>query len=183
MSFGLGKAAAAGANATGRTTTAAAAAIDGNTPWVAAADGDLDLLQLSLQQLNLPLHAADADQGYTLLQGAASYSQLHVLHYLLQSSQSSQPTSAVNIVNAVDRDGDSALHYANTDAAAKVLVDAGIDITIRNSAGCTALEAKQLELQELLDDADDDDDADEDVDVVQAKGVIAYLSSLLQIQQ
>lgn len=142
------------------------AAIDSSTPWVAAADGNLPLLQTSLQQLQLSVSAADTAQGYTLLMAAASYSQLHVLDYLLANQVE---------LNAVDHDGDSALHYASTHEAAAKLVAAGVDRSRTNATHLTALQAKQAEYEEMKQDPDFDH---EDIDSIQLKGTIDYLLTL-----
>jgi len=161
MSFGLGQ--------QQRQQATLFAPVDSSTPWVAAADGNLPLLQHALQQLNLPITATDSN-GYTLLQAAASYSQMAVLTWVLEQE------AAPSFVNAVDQDGDSALHYASTATAAQFLVErAHTSTAIQNAAGLTALQAKKQELQELLEDEDTEDD---DVDVLHLKGIIEYLESL-----
>lgn len=155
-------------------TAAAAAAteepVEPGTPWIAAADGKLALLQASLEQLQLPLSVAD-ENGYTLLQAAASYGQLPVLQWIL-----SQTTCTASLVNAVDQEGDSALHYAGTVEAAKVLVQVGnINVALANGQGKTALQAKLEELQQLMDDEDEDSDSE---DTENLKKQIEYLSDL-----
>ena len=139
--------------------------IDASTPWVAAADGNLPLLQASLAKLELGVGSKD-QSGYTLLQAAASYSQIVVLQWILAQN--------VNIQD-VDCDGDSALHYASTMEACKILVENGIDIQIRNSSGHTALATKQLELNELMEDEDYEEN---DPDSVTLKKLVDYLVSL-----
>jgi hypothetical protein len=140
--------------------------IDASTPWMAAADGNVELLKAALEHLCLSPSAAD-EQGYTLLQAAASYGQLRVVSWLLSSSQ---PAS----INAVDHEGDTALHYATTLDAAKFLLESGIDPTIRNREGKTALESKRDELQEAMDDDDYDED---DEDVTSLRSLVTYLSN------
>jgi hypothetical protein len=170
MSFGLGQQQSSSPPTNSQSTDP----IDSSTPWVAAADGNLPLLQRSLQILNLDFHRAD-ENGYTLLMAAASYSQLPVLQWLLQ--QAAQNSSTAVVTNAVDNDGDSALHHASSAEAAKMLIQHGIDTSIRNAAGLTALESKQNELEELMENEDMEDD---DADTVSLRGVIEYLSSLPQ---
>src|SRR5687767_11694591 len=92
-SFGLGRSNNNNANSD----------IDSSTPWVAASEGNVALLQSSLAALQLPLSVAD-ENGYTLLQAAASYNQMEVLSFLFSNG-------GVN-VDAVDNDGDSVLHHA-----------------------------------------------------------------------
>jgi hypothetical protein len=148
--------------------------VDASTPWVAAADGNLPLLQHALQQLNLPVTATD-ENGYTLLQAAASYSQIPIVTWILEQAPNS-PEQRNVLINAVDHDGDSALHYASTAHVAMFLLEqAGIDPGLVNASGCTALQAKTTELEELLQDEDTEDD---DVDVVHLKEMIAYLQSV-----
>mmetsp|Transcript_12843 Transcript_12843/g.20187 ORF Transcript_12843/g.20187 Transcript_12843/m.20187 type:complete len:162 (+) Transcript_12843:173-658(+) len=141
--------------------------IDSSTPWVAASEGNLALLQTSLTKLNLPPSAAD-ENGYTLVHAAASYNQIAVLQHLLASGQ-------VN-VHAADNDGDSSLHYAGNVQACKLLVEVGgANPQQVNGANKTALQAKQEELKEMMEDEDVEDD-DEDLEIL--KGVVAYLTSL-----
>ena len=56
--------------------------IDDSTPWVAASDGDLDLLKKSLRTLRLNAGATDHN-GYTLIHAAASYSQLEIIKWII----------------------------------------------------------------------------------------------------
>ena len=138
------------------------------------------MLQSALQTLSLPVTTAD-ENGYTLLMAAASYGQLPVLQWVWQQQQQQQQesdsTTSNTFVNAVDQDGDSALHYATTVAAAEFLIQqAGIDVMIRNtSSGKTALESKQADLEEMMADEDEYDEDDEETK--QLKQVIEYLSS------
>ncbi|CAB9503882.1 Ankyrin Repeat [Seminavis robusta] len=146
--------------------------IEAGTPWIAAADGKLSLLQTSLQRLQLPVTAAD-ETGYTLLQAAASYGQLPVLQWIL-----SQIHADPNGINAVDHEGDSALHYAGTAEAARMLVEVGrINVGLVNRQGKTALQQKQEELQQLLDDEDEDSDSE---DVESLKKQVEFLTQLQQ---
>lgn len=159
--FGLGSASAAASDQP----------IDNSTPWVAAADGNLALVQSSLTTLNLPASAAD-ENGYTLLQAAASYSHMNILQWLL-----SQNVDA----NAVDNEGDTALYYASTAEAARILIEvAKVDQTIRNQAGRTALQSKRDELEEMQLDEDYDED---NQDAVNLRSVIGYLSSVSSVAQ
>ena len=168
-SFGLGQQQSSGAD-----IAAHQQPVDSSTPWVAAADGNLPLLQHALRQLNLPITATD-ENGYTLLQAAASYSQIPIVIWILEQAQlSTEQRNA--LVNAVDNDGDSALHYASTASVAQFLVErVGIDTQLVNTSGCTALQSKSVELAELLQDEDTEDD---DVDVIHLKETIAYLESV-----
>jgi ankyrin repeat protein len=153
--------------------TTALEPVEPGTPWIAAADGKLSLLQASLEQLQLPLSAAD-ENGYTLLQAAASYGQLPVLQWILNHSTGTG-SSLVN-VNAVDQEGDSALHYAGTVEAAKMLVEVGnINVNLVNWQGKTALQAKREELQQFMDDEDEDSDSEDSENL---KKQIEYLSHL-----
>jgi len=174
MSFGLGRPPTGfGGSGEGSEALTAATSIDPSTPWMAAADGNLALLQQSLRQLNLPVTVADEPQGYTLLQAAASYSQVPVMQWIMSQKQQRQ---SVALQNQIDKDGDSALHDASIVTAAKFLVEvAGTDVNIRNAAGLTALESKRQELDELMADEDTEED---DVDVVNLKSWVEYLQPL-----
>ena len=145
-------------------TPANVGTIDSSTPFLAAGEGKLSLLQSSLQTLSLGVNAND-ENGYTILHAASSYCQLNVLNWILSQN--------VN-VNQVDNDGDSALHYAGNVDAARLLVDAGgADFRIRNIAGKTAQQAKQDDLDELL----QDEDADH-TEIETLRRTIQYLASL-----
>lgn len=141
--------------------------IDGSTPWMAASEGNLSLLQSSLSTLHLPLSAAD-ENGYTLVHAAASYGKMEILQFLLASGQ-------VN-VHAADNEGDSSLHYGGTVDACRLLVEVGkANPNQTNLEGKTALQAKQEELKEMMEDEDIEDD-DEDLEML--KNVVSYLSTL-----
>lgn len=156
--FGLG------ASALGATNTSSAS-IDTSTPFVAAADGNLPLLQQALRDLKMSVNQAD-ENGYTLLHASASYSQLPVMQWLLEQKVD---------VQAVDQEGDSALHYASTVDACRLLLQTGIRVDLRNNEGHTALESKE---HELLQEQEDEDEYDEnDPDIVALKAVIQFLSS------
>ena len=157
--FGLGSPSSAA-------QAASLADIDSSTPWMAASEGNLPLLQASLTRLNIPITAAD-ENGYTLLHAAASYNQMEILQFLLNHQ--------VNI-HATDNDGDSALHYAGNAQLAQLLVQVGKANPAQvNGQGKTALQAKQEELNEMMQDEDMEDDDD---DVEALKGIVEYLSSL-----
>ena len=147
--------------------------IEPSTPWVAAADGNLALLKLALETLNLPPSAAD-ENGYTLLQAAASYSHLPVIEWLLD--QRDQNGTILVSPNQPDGEGDTSLHYASSVQAAKILVEKGqADAKIENNDGKTPLQVKQEELDELMEDEEEDSQDAEDL-----RELIAYLSSLHQ---
>lgn len=154
----------------------ASVAIDSSTPWVAAADGNLALLQQALQTLNLPLTAADQN-GYTLLQAAASYSHLPILEWLVANCPDKSALMA-----DVDNDGDTALHYASTKEAAQFLLHHGADPNLRNSEGKTPLETKLAELMETMQEKQEDGEADdeEDEELINLKGVIRFLQNPAQ---
>jgi ankyrin repeat protein len=138
--------------------------IEPSTPWVAAADGNLELLQSSLAQLGLTCSATD-ENGYTLLMAAASYNHAHIMEWLFRANVD---------VNAVDHDGDTALHHAECVEAAKMLVEAGkASISLANASGLTSLDAKIKEMEDLTEDDEDDDDA------LQLKELVSYLRSIL----
>jgi ankyrin repeat protein len=133
---------------------------------MAASEGSLVLLQESLKSLNLPVSCAD-ESGYTLLHAAAAYHQLSVMDWLLLQQE------RINI-NAVDNDGDTALHYTERADVARKLIEAGANPTIANNSDKTALQVKQEELDELIQE-DEDDDSD---DVMNLRELIAYLTSV-----
>lgn len=152
-------------------STEADITVDSSTPWVAASEGNLTLLQASLSQLQLQPGAAD-ENGYTLLQAAASYCHVPVMQWLLAQKVD---------VNAVDDEGDTALHYAASLEAAQFLITvAHIDPKLRNNFGKTALESKREELEEMMQDEDCDDDDD---DVLLLKQMVEYLEGFTTISQ
>lgn len=156
--FGLGRSTA---------TASAQEEIEPCTPWIAAADGKLDLLQASLSKLNIPVTAAD-ENGYTLLQAAASYGQIPVMQWILAQN-------AVD-VNAVDNEGDTACHYAGSLDTLKMLIEVGKSSPfVKNREGKTPLEAKQEELKQLKEDDEEDSDSE---DVVTLQQQVQYLSNL-----
>jgi hypothetical protein len=147
--------------------------IDPSTPFVAAADGDLSLLQTALRQLgNLPVHIQD-EHGYTLLQAAVSYNQTHVWTWL-----ATQPGFDVSLT---DHDGDTALHYAVGVKAAQFLVEtAGLSPQIKNQDGQTALDKKREELQEMQ---QDEDFEETDPEYQQLLALVQYLGNLSTVAQ
>lgn len=141
--------------------------IEPSTPWIAAADGKLGLLQTSLSSLNLPVSAAD-ENGYTLLQAAASYGQIPVVEWILSQNMVD--------VNAVDNEGDSAIHYAGSLDALKMLIEVGkASPVLQNKEGKTALQAKQEELNQLMEDDEEDSDSE---DIQTLRQQVQYLSNL-----
>ena len=165
--------------------------LDPSTPWTAIAEGNLSLLQQSLQQLQYPIYVADEIQGYTLLQAAASYNHMHILQYiwsaLQQYNYDTTPTIASTrpaggYQNAVDFDGDTALHYAGSVEVIKFLIDTcHIDVTITNQNHMTALEAKRTERHEIEQDVDDFDE--DDIEYIQLKEMVNYLESIMMNPQ
>jgi ankyrin repeat protein len=145
--------------------------IDASTPFVAASDGDLDLLKQSLAHLSIPVTISDSN-GLTLLHSAASYDQREIMEWLLL-------TQNVN-VNAKDNDGDTPLHHCDQVNAARMLIDEGkADYRIKNNEGQTALDLKKEELQELKDSMEEDDEnGDVDDDLEALEELVQYLSSL-----
>jgi ankyrin repeat protein len=155
--FGLGKPAQ---------TVPPANQIDSFTPWMAASEGNLVLLQFSLTTLSLPVTAAD-ENGYTLLHAAASYNKMEILQFLLDNN--------VNM-HAADNDGDAALHYAGNTQTAQFLIQVGkANPNQVNAEGKTALQAKQEEMNEMMQDEDVFDDDD---DLENVKGIVEYLSKV-----
>ena len=93
------------------------------------------------------------------------------------SHNNSSTTAAPLVnVNAADSDGDTAIHHAGSVAAIQCLVEQGhANPHLVNAQGKTALQAKQEELDQLLQDPEEDDDCE---DAESLKRQIAYLSSL-----
>eukprot|EP00978_Attheya_sp_CCMP212_P019108 scaffold53145_cov50-Attheya_sp.AAC.1 len=140
--------------------------IEPSTPWVAASDGNLNLVQHSLMELNLPVTTSD-DNGFTLLHAASSYAQQPVMEWLIQQN--------VN-VNAKDNDGDTPLHHCDDVDAARILVETGeADVTIKNEEGNTARMAKE---EELADGNLQEEDSDEEEDREKIQALVAYLTSM-----
>ena len=95
------------------------------------------------------------------------YDQIEIIRFLLGNS--------VNI-HATDNDGDSALHYAGKAQTAQILIEVGkANPNQVNQEGKTPLDAKQEEMNEMMEDEDIEDD-DEDLENV--KGIVLYLSKL-----
>lgn len=141
--------------------------IDESTPWVAAGDGDLSLLQSSITQLGLFPNAADSN-GFTFLHAACGYGRTEVIQWLLGLNKQD---SIVIDVNAKDGDGDTPLHHCDDVDTAKILIEAGADPTIKNGDGKTALEVKLDD----LDEGDDEDDSD-DEDRSKLKELVEFLT-------
>jgi ankyrin repeat protein len=159
VSFGLGDTSAVAA-------LAAQTVVDSSTPWMAASEGNLPLLRLSLDKLGLAAAAQD-ESGYALIHAAASYNQISILEWLL-----SQGANA----HVVDEEGDGSLHYSGTAETAKFLVTQGhVDPNVANVEGKTALQAKQEELDEMMQEEDIEDDDD---DLEALKALVEYLRSL-----
>lgn len=144
------------------------AKVEPSTPYIAAGDGNLELLQTALQALHLPANAADSN-GFTFVHAAAAYSRLAVLRWLFIQD-------GVD-VNAQDADGDTPLHHCDEVEAAKCLVEEGkADISIKNAHGYTAREAKE---EELLEDQDSEEEEDsDDEDRIAMKALVEYLKRL-----
>ena len=142
------------------------APIEKCTPWVAASDGNLELVQKALTVLNLTPSTPD-ENGYTLVHAAAAYNQRHVLEWLMTQTD-------VN-VNAQDDDGDTPLHHVDNVDAAKFLIESMQAIpTIVNSENKTAFQVRQEELQEQMDDEEEDEDDD-------LKALVEYLKTVTLI--
>eukprot|EP00571_Detonula_confervacea_P011639 CAMPEP_0172313072 /NCGR_PEP_ID=MMETSP1058-20130122/19287_1 /TAXON_ID=83371 /ORGANISM="Detonula confervacea, Strain CCMP 353" /LENGTH=169 /DNA_ID=CAMNT_0013026663 /DNA_START=59 /DNA_END=568 /DNA_ORIENTATION=+ len=144
--------------------TSPSAEIDASTPWVAAGDGDLNLLQSSITQLGLSPNAADSN-GFTFLHAACGYCRVEVIQWLLESRTVD--------VNARDGDGDTPLHHCDDAVSAKILIEGGADHQLQNDEGKTSLEVKEEELQE----GNEEDDSD-DEDSEKLKELVVYLKSL-----
>ena len=165
FAFGGGASSSSGQPA----ATQSAPKVEPSTPYIAAGDGNLELLQTALQTLNLAPNAAD-DNRFTFVHAAAAYSRLNVLRWLL--------TQDGVDVNAQDADGDTPLHHCDEVEAAKCLIEEGkANISIKNTNGYTAREAKEEELQEDQGDDEEEEDSD-DEDRIAMKELVEYLKSL-----
>jgi hypothetical protein len=137
--------------------------IEASTPWMAASEGNLALLQASLTKLNLPFKAAD-ENGYTLLHAAAAYNQIAAMGWLLQQDNVD--------VNAKDSDGDTPLHHVDKKEAAEYLIEvAKANPNEVNEEGKTALVSKEEDLIEMMEEEDEDDD------VTALRELVAYLKT------
>jgi len=151
--------------------------IDSSTPFLAASDGNLPLFQQSLSHLSIDATISDTN-GLTPLHSAASYNQIHVMKWILtNSSQSPSQNNNKVDVNARDSDGDTPLHHCDHVEAARILVELGnADFMMKNEDGYTALQVKEEELKEILEDDDGEDSDDEDC--VNLKKLIEYLREI-----
>jgi len=140
--------------------------IDASTPWVAAGDGDLQLLQTSIQQLNLTPNSRDGN-GFSFLHAACGYCRVDVIAWLLSNKD-------VVDVNLRDGDGDTALHHCDDAVSAKMLIEGGADAQLTNDEGKTPLQVKEEELHEGDEEEDDSDDEDRE----KLKELVTYLKSL-----
>ena len=138
--------------------------IEHSTAWIAASDGDLQLLQRSMASLNLNVSAAD-DNGYTLLHAAASYCRIAIMNFLLDGGAP---------IDATDNDGDTPLHHVDVVEAAKLLINRGADPTKSNNEGKTALELKRQDLEELMKEEEDDDN---DEEISKLRTLIGFLET------
>ena len=172
--------------------------VDISMAYSAVSEGNLPLLQWTMNKLQTQTPAftytTPDENGYTLLHAAASYNQVAIIEFLL--AQTSGPDETIAFLTLGDADdGDTALHYADTMAAAKCLVDAAcntaakvsargddpaavaaaITLTVRpNKHGHTAVDVKQKELKELQQDEEIEDDAVE-LEILQE--LIEYLTA------
>ena len=151
--------------ASGNSPQSPSTLIDESTPWVAAGDGDLQLLQSSIAQLGLSPNAADSN-GFTFLHAACGYGRIEIIQWLLGLNKE----SAVIDINAKDGDGDTPLHHCDDIDSAKLLIEAGADFRLKNDEGKTALEVKG---EEILEGAEEDDSDDEDREKL--KELLTYL--------
>ncbi len=147
-----------------------AAEVDASTPFVAAADGDLELLQESIKKLGMSPNAADSN-GFTFLHAAGAYCRVEVINWLIGLNADSN----IIDINAKDGDGDTPLHHCDDAVSAKMLIDAGADHQVKNDDGKTPLEVK---VEELLEGDEEEEDDSDDEDREKLKQLVAYLKSL-----
>ena len=122
------------------------------------------LLKITQESLNLPITVADHN-GYTLLHAAASYSQMEVLVWLASKEGCD--------LNSKDVDGDTPLHHCDAVEAARLLVERGARVDVKNNAGETPLDAKEGEMKECDDDSDSEDE-----DALALKKLVEYLKDI-----
>lgn len=139
------------------------AEIDASTPWVAAGDGDLQLLQTSIKQLGLSPSSCD-ENGFSFLHAACGYCRVGVIQWLLSNN--------VN-VNIRDADGDTALHHCDDAISAKLLMEGGADHQLTNDEGKNPLQVKEEEFHE-----GDIENESDDEDREKLKELVTYLKSL-----
>jgi hypothetical protein len=140
--------------------------IDDSTPWVAAGDGDLELLKRALITLNMSVNTADTN-GFSFVHASAAYNQIAVLKWLIHQEGCN--------VNVQDSDGDTPLHHCDRLEAAKMLVEeGGADVCLKNNDGMTALQLKVEDLKAL--ELDEELDID-DEDYIELKKLVEYLKN------
>ena len=173
--------------------------VDISMAYSAVSEGNLPLLQWTMNKLqtqtqtqtqtpasvssssnNLTYTTLSDEHGYTLLHAAASYNQVAIMEFLM--AQITGPNERIAFLTARDNDGDTALHYAGTVAAAKCLLDPAATslpqdtfLTLTrspNKHGQTAVDVKQAELKELQQDEEIEDD---DVELEILQELIGYL--------
>ena len=109
--------------------------------WVAAGDGRVSDVEQYLQTGgfgNGPLSPDVQDEfGYTPLHAAASYGHTELTRLLV--------TKYGALVNTKDMEGDTALHLAESEEVASLLVELGADPTIRNDLGYMPIETAYIE--------------------------------------
>ncbi|KAF8899936.1 ankyrin repeat-containing domain protein [Gymnopilus junonius] len=104
--------------------------------WIAAGDGDLDRVRVSLSP-NVP----DV-YTYTPMHAAASYGQMHVLDYLI---------SRGGDVNITDADGDTPLYTVENLETARYLVQHGAIVARQNMEGVSPIEHLTEDFPEIAD--------------------------------
>jgi len=136
--------------------------IEASTPWMAASDGKLELLEKSIEALDI-LPSTTDENGYSLVHAAAAYNRTSILEWLLQRNVDA---------NTQDNDGDTPLHHVEQVEAAKFLVERmNVNPNLVNTNSKTALQLKMEELQEQIDDENEDEDED-------LKTLVEYLKIL-----
>ncbi len=148
---------------------ALASSIDDSTPFIAASDGDLLLLQQALTHLSLNVNISDSN-GLTPLHSASSYNQIEVMRWLISQNVD---------VNARDSDGDTPLHHCDNVEAVKVLIEEGnADCRIKNDEGNDVLEVKEEELREYYCNTTEEEMDSDDEDVENLKKITNYLKDV-----
>ncbi|ODV87105.1 hypothetical protein CANARDRAFT_194304 [[Candida] arabinofermentans NRRL YB-2248] len=104
--------------------------------WVAAADDRFDTVKNLIESGEYTANSKDPN-GYTPIHAATSYSNLKLLKFLILECNGD--------VNIQDNDGDTPLHHVEDVETAKLLVELGADINIKNKGGLSCLEYHEEE--------------------------------------
>ncbi|KZT73142.1 ankyrin [Daedalea quercina L-15889] len=115
--------------------------------WVAAGDGDVDRVRVTLCAGGAMLKRCPAlsanvpdENAYTPMHAAASYGHLHVLDYLISQGGD---------VNVMDGDGDTPLYVVENIETAQWLVEHGATVQMHNSEGVSPAQYLEEDFPEV----------------------------------